>query len=235
MQNNAMFGFMVQNAICKKYNIDDINEKLANHFESNKDERLVEYIEFLVDKVFDSTDLVPVKCTTFNIDSNGKEVPYNFELLNGSTLSIRTNVNGYKVAPRVIGQAGFEKLNMYFKDIYGKPITTQEDIKELFILHVDKVLPIFINKLLDAEYILWIFEYKKEFQYHLLKKSLNYNIDFKRENFIFTKDFNEWKESTTLKYKGVSLAEIQIHKKRSFKLRFNMKKLIPLLGDALIK
>lgn len=229
MYNNALFGFMVQKIICKKFNIKVTSTRLKNTFEANNEERLVGYIEEIVDNIFDKLNLKPVSCTTFNVDENNKEVPYNFILSDNSTLSIRTNVSGDKVAPRIVGQAGFEKLNLYFKDVYGKTIKNQDDIKHLIINHIDTAMPIFIDFLLDADYILWIFQKGDDFSYHLIDGNADVDMDFNKDKFSFTRNYDEWKESTTLKYENKSIAEVQVHKNRSFKFRFIMKNFIPLL------
>ena len=44
---------------------------------------------------------------------------------------------------------------------------------------------------------------------------------FERKDFNFTRELDSWKESTTLKYHNISVAEIQVHANRSpFKFRF---------------
>ncbi len=235
MNNNALFGFMIQSSICKKYKIFPENERAINSFKSNYEESLRTYTDEIVNDVFSNLTFEPIKCTTFDVDSKGNEIPYNFILSDNSTLSIRTNVNGDKIAPRSVGQAGFEKLNYYFSDIYNKEIKTQDDIKHLIIEHIDEVLPIFIEKLFDADYILWIFQDKNDnskFSYQLLKGDYLVDIDYNKENFTFTRNFDDWKESTTLKYKGISIAEIQVHKKRSFKFRFIMNKLMIMIKNV---
>ena len=229
MYNNAQFGFMVQNSICKKFNIKFVPKQTQHTFESNMEVRLEEYIDGIINDIFARIKLKPIKCTTFDKDEYGKAIPYNFVLSDNSTLSVRTNFSGDKVAPRIVGQAGFEKLNIYFSEIYGKPICTQDDIKIMFMEKVEKLIPIFVEKLLDADHILWIYQEKNEFSYDLIEGDLLDALEYNRENFSFTRDYSEWNESTTLKYKGKSLAEIQVHKNRSFKFRFIMKNLIPLL------
>ncbi|MDE6407531.1 MAG: hypothetical protein K2K50_02865, partial [Anaeroplasmataceae bacterium] len=103
------------------------------------------------------------------------------------------------------------------------------DIKHLICEKTEKVVPIFLNFLLDADHILWIFPKENKFVYHLIDGTLYINMDFKKEKFAFTKNYDEWNESTTLKYDGKSIAEVQVHKNRSFKFRFIMNNLLPLL------
>lgn len=230
MTNNALFGFMIQNLICKKFKITLSNERQINTFKANYDERIKDYVADIVNDAFSCFDLKPVQCTTFDIDSDGNPVPYNFVLDDNSTLSIRTNISGDKVAPRLIGQAGFEKLNQYLSNIYGKKIENQDDIKHLIIEHIEEVFPVFLNALLDADYIIWIFQQETSFNYHIIDGNQSQSNFFKKEKFTFTRDYDLWIESTTLKYDGLSVAEIQVHKNRSFKFRFIMKNLLKILS-----
>ena len=61
---------------------------------------------------------------------------------------------------------------------------------------------------------------KKPFHIHLIKK----------KEFSFTHGIENWKESTTIKYKKVSIGEYQIHKNRDcIKFRFNFKNMLNFL------
>lgn len=227
--NNARVGFTLQKLICDKYNVVPSSQEAVKQFIASYDYKLKNTFNDLVDKIFNSLKSVPVSCTTFSFDESGREIPFNFILSDNSTLSIRTNMKGCKIAPRIVGQAGFEKLNLYFSSIFGRPIKNQNDIKKLIINQIDQVLPVFFEHLFDADYILWIYQEEGEYKYHLIKGDAQVDIDYKKENFTFTRNYNEWTESTTLKYKGKSIAEIQVHKARAFKFRFVMNNIIPLL------
>lgn len=232
MDNNARLGFTFQAMVCNKYDIIPETDRAINTFNSAYDSSLENDIKSLIDEVFNFLKLYPVECTTFKKKESGiGDVPYNFVLSDNSTLSIRTNLTGGMVAPREVGQAGYEKLNKYFGQIYGSKIETQEDIKKMFLTSVDKVLPIFFDFLFDAEYIVWIYSEGTQYKYKLIKGDLGVNIDFIRENFSFTREGDDWVESTTLKYKMTSIAEIQIHKNRTFKLSFKMKNILPFVFE----
>ncbi len=228
MENNAKLGFTFQALICNKYDIIPETDRAINTFNSAYDSKLESKMDNLIDEIFGFLKLYPVECTTFKRKESGNgDVPYNFVLSDNSTLSVRTNITGGMVAPREVGQAGYEKLNKYFSKIYNSKIESQEDIKKLFLTSVDKILPIFFDFLFDADYIVWIYPDEDKYKYRLIKGDLGVNIDFNRENFSFTREYDAWVESTTLKYKGVSIAEIQVHKNRTFKLRFKMKNILP--------
>ncbi len=227
--NNAQTGFTLQKLICDKFNIIPNSTQAINQFNASYDNSLKAELDSLIDDIFTSLNMVPVECTTFDKDMNKKDVLYNFVLSDNSTLSRRTNIKGSKVAPRIVGQAGFEKLNLYFRDIYGSDIKTKEDIKRLIFDSIDKCLPIFFEHLFDADYILWIYIENDKFKYHLIKGDSGVDIDYDRAKFTFTRNIDEWIESTTLKYLKKSIAEIQVHKERSFKFRFIMKAILPYL------
>lgn len=226
---NSTTGFTLQKLICDTYNIVPNSIEGINKIKGGYDPLLVKNMQPLVKKIFESLKFKPIQCTTLEKTSDNKRVPYNFILSNNSTLSIRTNINGNKVSPREVGQAGYSKLNEYFGNIYGKEIKTQDDIKHLIIENIDLCLPIFIENFLDADNIVWVYIDNGEYKYCIIDGDSGIDIDYKPKNFTFTRDFDEWKESTTLKYKGEAIAEIQVHKDRTFKFRFNMDKLLKLL------
>lgn len=199
VNNNASIGFTFQKLICDKYNIIPDSEQAINQFNSSYDKNLRQEIEPIIDAIFSSLDLKPIECTTLSLDNSNKVLPYNFVLSDNSTISIRTNINGCKVAPRIVGQAGFEKLNKYFSNIYGKQINSQNDIKHLITEKIDKCLPIFFDFLFDADYIIWIYMDGNKFKYHLIKGDSGVDIIFENNNFSFTRNYDEWVESTTLR------------------------------------
>ncbi len=231
MSNNARTGFTLQKLICEKYNIVPKSSKAIAQFNSSFDATLKNEMDGLIGNIFNDMGKKPIECTTFDRDDNNKDVPYNFILDDNSTLSVRTNITGDKVAPRIVGQAGFDKLNLYFSNIYGTRIDNQDDIKKMIIDKIDLCLPIFVDHLFDADYILWIYSEDNKYKYHLLKGDTGTTIEYDKSNFSFTRGYSEWIESTTLKYKGISIAEIQTHKNRSFKFRFIMNNIIPFFID----
>lgn len=101
----------------------------------------IDISEKIVEQIFLKNNLIPIKCTTFN-KINNKTIPYNFILKDNSTLSVRTSTT-YKVAPREIGQAGYDKLNQYFAKIYKSIIKNKDDIKKLVLNNIYYIFPIF--------------------------------------------------------------------------------------------
>ena len=227
--NNSIFGFTFQKLICDKYNL-DLSDRANEVFCSSFDNGLKDVLSPFIDNIFSAIGLFPIECTTLKYnDISNEYYKYNFILSDNSTLSIRTTFASTKVAPREVGQAGFEKLNLYFKDIYGKQILNQDDIKHLVTENIHKILPTFFDFLLDADYVIWFYKDKDTYKYHIIKRDSDLGIEFKRNKFSFTRNYEDWVESTTLKYENISLAEIQVHKNRSFKFRFVMSNLLKLI------
>lgn len=218
--NNADFGLTIQKAICDIYSL-EINEIAQKQFQASYNAKYLKDYCGVIIKMFEDINDEPVEFLTFEkiiIDGRLISSPHNFVLKSGNTLSIRTNKKGEKVAPRVLGQAGYPVLNEYFGEIYGKQIADQNDIKDFIYNHIDEALPLFVDYFFKSDYTVLI--NLNEEGYSIIKKDELIELVFLREDFSFTRQPNMWKESTTLKYKNISIAEIQIHKNRTFKFRF---------------
>lgn len=227
-QNNSIMGFTFQKTVCEVYQIRPQSKRACSLFDSNFDSVLSVKLKPVISKIFSELGLKPVACHT--LENRRSTDSFNFVLEDGTTLSIRTTVDkNDKVAPRVVGQAGFDRLNENFQEIYGKKITTQEDIKHLIINSIGAVLPIFIDYLMDADHIVWVHQEETGIEYTLFDGNGTIDIDFDPSRFTFTRMFEEWVESTTLKYNGSSIAEIQVHRNRTFKFRFHLRKILSLL------
>lgn len=226
MNNNADYGISFQYVICKKYNI-EIHKDAINQFNANFNQEYESKIIDVLPSIFDAVGSKPIKLLTYTKEViNGKLTtsPHNFLLENGKTLSIRTNKKQGKVAPKTIGQAGYRVLNDYFADVYGKPIENQDDIKKMIYDNIDVVLPVFIDKLFQSDYT--VFVNMAEIEKIILINASDVGMySFTRGQFSFSRELPEWKESTTLKYNDKSIAEIQVHKERTFKFRFIVDKI----------
>ncbi len=219
--NNADYGLSLQKLICDEYSL-EVNDWAAAQFEANyNDEYRTELLE-VIPKIFNQLESEPTHLFTYTQEmTRGKQTtsPHNFMLDNGKTLSIRTTKTSDKVAPRTVGQAGFPVLNEYFAEIYGSEIENQADVRKLIINHIHEVLPVFIENLFQSDYTVLLSRRDlKNIQVIKAEELVDYT--FAREDFTFTRGLDTWTESTTLKYKGTSIAEIQTHKERSFKFRF---------------
>lgn len=233
MSNNAELGLTIQKLICDKYRIIP-HPNAVRQFESGYNSAYYTLAYKTINRIFEELKLVPTKCLTFAPSPNVGETisPHNFLLSNGTTLSIRTNLKGDKIAPRVVGQSGIKTFNEHFSEIAGYEIDDKQQIKKIVFDKIHLMIPIFIDYIFISDYTVWIQVISdNQFEYTIFDKSSLVNIDLNRDNFSFTRDLSTWVESTTLKYKGKSLAEIQIHTNRTFKFRFVMNTLSDLLVE----
>jgi hypothetical protein len=230
--NNSDFNLTFQKYICDHHNLNP-SKKARAYFQNAYNEKFIPPIRKLYDDIKRHIETSPVKCLTYDKDLNGYDYKDNFLTENNRTISIRTNKKGDKVAPRLVGQAGYKILNEYFSSILRREIISQFDIKELFINYTDEVIPILLDNLFNSDINIWIFNDNSSFDYKIFPKSDNLNFLLEKNNFTFTRDLASWTESTTLKYKGISIAEIQIHKNRTFKFRFILSKLLLFLNDQI--
>ena len=229
--NNAAFGMTVQKLICDYYNIKP-NVWALNQYNSNYDGGYKE-VEKIFDKIFEEIGAKPIKCLSFeeNSENDSSISPHNFYLNNGMTLSIKTTKQktNAKIAPKILGQAGYERLNYHFSHIYNNDIENQLDIKKLIWNNIDELMPIFIDFLFLSDILLWIYIEDNEYKYKIIYREEKPDLVWEKNKFSFTRpSINEWKESLTIKYENISIAEVQVHKKRNFKFRFilnNLEKL----------
>lgn len=219
--NNADYGLSLQKLICDEYSI-DVNDWASAQFAANYNEEYRTELVEVIPKIFSKLEAEPTHLLTYTQEmTKGKQTtsPHNFMLHNGKTLSIRTTKTSDKVAPRTVGQAGFPVLNEYFAEIYGSEIKNQADVRKLIVNHIHEVLPVFIENLFQSDYTV-LLSRKDLSNIQIVKAEELVDYTFDREDFTFTRGLDTWTESTTLKYKGTSIAEIQTHKERSFKFRF---------------
>jgi len=228
--NNSDFNLTFQKYICDLFNLVPC-KRAKLYFEAAFKYEYIPTITKLINSISKNHRIKPIKCLSFDKDVNGFDFKDNFLQSDNTTISLRTNKSGDKISPRVVGQAGYETLNEYFSQILGREIINQFDIKKLILNHIEETLPIFLDHLFTSDLNIWIFNEKNLFKYRIFPKSDHLNFLLEKENFSFTKDYDNWNESNTLKYKGVSIAEIQIHKNRTFKFRFILSKLLLFLDE----
>ena len=220
----------LQKRVCDRYHLVPCNQA-KEQFQSSYNSSFEKSVDFVIARIFKDLKSDPVRCTTFEKSAKAKEnlIPYNFVLENGKTLSIRTSKSNKMVAPRVVGQAGYDVLNSFFEDVIGEHLFSQEQIRKVIFNNIQDMLPTFVSYLLNSDYTVWVYPSKAgTLDYIVFDNNTAVDIEYDAKNFSFTKSLLEWTESVTLKYKGLSIAEIQTHKNRTFKFRFNFPNLIKL-------
>ena len=221
MGNNADYGLTLQKLICDTYGL-QVNETAESQYNANYNKEYEEELKDVIPDIFEKVDSKPAKLLTYSKElTKGPQTtsPHNFLLENGKTLSVRTTKTSDKVAPRTVGQAGFPILNEFFAEIYGEEIVNQSDVRKLVYEHIHEILPVFIDNLFQSDYTVFIFKNSLD-NIQVIKAADVADVSFSRNEFEFTRGLDTWVESTTLKYHGKSIAEIQTHKERSFKFRF---------------
>ena len=219
--NNADFGTSLQKLICDRYDL-EVNSHAYEQFKANYNSAYDKELLPLCDRIFTAVGSEPVKLLTYTkelINSKQTTSPHNFLLADGKTLSVRTTKGSDKLAPRSVGQAGFAVLNDFFADIFGEKIESQRDVRRMVVNHIHEILPIFIDNLFQSDYTILISRNDLS-KIQVIKLSDVGQYSFSRDEFTFTRGLDKWTESTTLKYHGKSIAEIQTHAERTFKFRF---------------
>lgn len=219
--NNADYGLSIQKLICDKYGL-EVNDWAKKQFEANYNDEYEGELRSVITNIFKKVKGKPTHLLTYSKGlANNKQTtsPHNFLLDNGRTISIRTTKTSDKIAPRTIGQAGFPILNEYFGEIFGGKINDQEDVRRLVYNYIHEILPVFIDNFFQSDYTVLISRKEPE-NIQIIKADEVAEYSFSRDDFTFTRDLSNWTESTTLKFRGKSIAEIQTHKERSFKFRF---------------
>ena len=92
-------------------------------------------------------------------------------------------------------------------------------------------MPIYVEHLFDSDWLLWIYEVKDAFDYSAISKDDIKDFEWEFDKLTFTKKtIDEWNESNTVKYNGMSVGEFQVHNNRNcYKFRFNMPNLLRLI------
>jgi hypothetical protein len=151
-----------------------------------------------------------------------------FVLVNGQTMSVKTNLNSDKICPQMIGQTTRKKFCSYF----NIPSDSPEIIKKWILNNHQKLLSNYFEHTFCCDYLLWINEKTAE-----CKLITRPNVVY-FPNVSFTRSLNNWNESNTLKIqlteksKPMTLGEFQFHRNRNcIKFRFNLLNLIKLISD----
>jgi hypothetical protein len=224
--NNETFGISAEKAICDVYNL-----TYPLHLVKRSSSRLIEKIKPSLGKLF-SNDFHPIR---FLGTDKGKitkqsKSPHDFELSDGSTLSLKTNT-GKMVCPPEVGQPSLETFLTHFGHLVKPGEDINESIKECVFNNVEKMVNIYIQYLFLSDYILHITLTETVNALVIKKPDLNL-FTFRSEKLNFTKkNPYDWNESNTVKYGDIRLGEFQLHKNRSgLKFRFHFENLIKLIS-----
>ena len=148
---------------------------------------------------------------------------YDFMSDDGNLSAKSTKKSGGKVAPQRIGQCSIEK----FCESINISSLGKEDLKRYIQNNIVSILPIFESNTFESSIVYYI-KQKNEIRYIQQIKP----IDWTNLQFSWTRDSNEWTNSSTLKVKDISIMEIQFHTKRkNMACRWCFENLLSLFSD----
>lgn len=217
--NNETFGMTIQYAICLHFeiendiSIDRIDYKLLDSFIESQ----------VVSKIFKSKPS-PIEYLTSSKKFTSpfiRKCPHNFLLENEESFSIKSFRGKNKMfAPKVIGQSSWRVFNHFFADIVDYNID-RNNFKKFCLENISEILPTIIDYALVSDYNCWFYPKDNHYSFEIIQRADLPDLTFNKSNFSFTKNnIKEWVESNTVKYKGQSIIELQLHKNRNYKIRF---------------
>ena len=227
-ETNETLGMSAESAICEYFGLETPR--------SFNNRVLRSYVEKLMPVVKDAFKTIPpAKLHSGSMPGERGEqskCSYDFVLKDDLTLSLKTN-KGKMVCPPEVGQPGSKTCLLYFSQFFEPGISevTREAFKEMVFKYIDQIMPIYVEHLFDSDWLLWIYETKSGYEYIAINRNEIKKFEWVKEKFSFTKaSIEEWNESNTVKYDGLSIGEFQVHQNRNcFKFRFNMQNLLNII------
>jgi hypothetical protein len=152
---------------------------------------------------------------------------YDYTSVDGTQyLSAKTTKSQGKIAPEVIGQASIPK----FCKLLNIEELDSKNLKKYIQENIVDILKILIDYTLSCD-LIYYNKKKDTIRYIKLKTE----IPFENFEYKWTKNWNEWNNSTTLKINNISLLEFQFHKKsrKNMAIRWFFEQFIILFDDYL--
>lgn len=170
---------------------------------------------------------------SLNIQSHlgNKNDYYDFNTISSQTVSLKSNISGYKVCPQIIGQVS---LNNFNKET-GNDIQSNYDYKSKVFQNPGEMVNLYLTYLFCCDHTISL-QLEQGIVHYFKKQG---DVTLTQSRFKFSKDIDTWNESMTMSVKlneeYVSLCEFQIHNHRNcVKCRFNMNTVICLIESNLI-
>lgn len=219
--NNETFGISFQYAVCRYY-------RLENDIKLHRiDLDLVEYFlnSGIIKSIFRNLSKPIEYLTTSNKFTSPyiRRCPHNFLLRNNKTFSVTTFQSKNKMfAPKVVGQSGDITFNHFFGDLYFEQIN-RRNFKEFCLAKIDEILPIVVDYALISDYNCWLYLENNQINYDFTPRDNLPDLTYNYSDFTFTKNsVRDWNESNTVKYKGKTILELQLHTNRTgYKIRLH--------------
>lgn len=222
---NETYGISCEIAIADAFGV-----PVSPEYRMRGENKIIQFIQPYVVDIFNNCG-IPAPA----LHCAEKQNPVDFVLDDNSTLSIKSNMKDLgKVAPQNIGQPTAETFFDYFKErdisFPGIEHATEDEKRQIFknfaLSQPDILIREYWINLFHTDHYLHFYNLANgQVKYIYLTKLAVPNFD--KTLFTFTRGIDEWNESTTIKYNGVSIGEFQVHTNRNcLKFRFNLKKLL---------
>jgi hypothetical protein len=225
---NYVIGTSVEYIICKIYN--ETNNDFEKLFQKKHiDKDFVEENMTLFQKLKDyyqSLIYIGNVNNKFDFKINDSEEKY---------ISVKSNFNGKKVCPQIIGQTTFKKYKSYFNIDEHFDISS---LKNYIIENINIILKEYLKYTFHCD-IIYYFKERKKNVLQIIKYDemrLN-NVEFEKGfiSFSHIEKNKNWNESSTVYYKlnnkTISIGEFQIHNNRdNIKFRWHFDKIVQLCG-----
>jgi hypothetical protein len=163
--------------------------------------------------------------------------PIDFMLLGDKTLSVKSSMrNAGKVAPQNIGQPTsatfWSRLPHLVPQSMDPKTFTRSQSNDLFKKiaqeRTSELLTEYWNNLFDCDYLIYVYDViNKDDSLSTKPKALLLekatSPHWQSSKFTFTRDIENWNESSTLKYESITVGEFQVHNNRDcLKFRFDL-------------
>lgn len=244
--NNETVGISAELAIADEFEV-----PVNREYRQRGDENIKSFIQGIVREVFCVEELpFPIKHIAEH------QNPVYFILEGNKTMSVKTNkLRLGMVAPQVIGQPTTDTYFEFLFDTFGYDIN---EVFELLELEDNTSNRIRIFKEYSVENIssmlseYWKYLFKCDFYVHfyniirkdgtltttpkcIVLKDLPRTTTWEKEKISFTKDIDNWNDSCTVKYYGISIGELQTHHNRNcLKFRFKLRGILKLLNRGIL-
>ena len=226
--NNETLGATAERTICDIFNL---KWKKEDNLDSRYNVKLAYMLEDPIRFVFGNENGLPAPIEYVGSQKGDRlgnsKSPYDFILRGNKTLSLKTNLTGNKVCPPEIGQPSAETCYLYFKHFTEEDHIDELIFKKMVFEHIVEMLKMYMDFLFDSDYLLRICVSKRNslpFDVEVYKKGYGKSFKWDKGLITFTKPtVEDWKESNTVKYDGVTIGEFQVHSNRNcFKFRFDL-------------
>jgi hypothetical protein len=208
--NNEEVGKVFEMAICKVFNTPFNGEYIY----SEKDAEDMSKKLSVLKTIFSSCEHI------------GKQNKYDFKT-NLGYLSAKTTKISSMACPQVIGQCAKDTFAKYF----NLPLTsTREDCIKYVYENTSYALQEYIKNTFHCSVV--YYDTKKNKLSYIIKKG---DIVFEKDDLSFSRSFDEWKGSCQIRYKNITIGNLQTHsdptRKNIVKFRWNFNNVFSLFKN----